>query len=137
MGVAGAPVSLPWQKVDTMDGTSLVSVHKKGDWTILKSYIGVKVRCNSRHHLCEIILPGRMHGRSSGLLGCNDNEPANDLDLVDGTDNHEVCETLSRMFQVHAVGMTGHYCGSSTYITFFLYVNESSTAITSFGRDWS
>uniref|UniRef100_A0A914ZTX6 Vitellogenin n=2 Tax=Parascaris TaxID=6254 RepID=A0A914ZTX6_PARUN len=87
--VAGASVSLPWQKVDTLDGTSLVSVHKKGDWTILKSYIGVKVGCNSKHHLCEIILPGRMHGRSSGLLGCNDNEPANDLDLVDGTENHE------------------------------------------------
>ncbi|VDM31902.1 unnamed protein product [Toxocara canis] len=89
--VAGAPVSMPWQKVDTMDGASLVSVHREGDWTILKSYIGVEVKCNSKRNVCEIKLPGRMHARSSGLLGCNDNEPANDLDLVDGTNNHQVC----------------------------------------------
>ncbi|VDK62311.1 unnamed protein product [Anisakis simplex] len=87
--VGGREVSMPWQKVDTMDGSALVSIHREGDWTILKSYIGVEVKCNSVHHLCEIKLPGRMHAKSGGLLGCNDNEPYNDLDLIDGTHNNE------------------------------------------------
>ncbi|VDK50416.1 unnamed protein product [Gongylonema pulchrum] len=88
--VNGAPVIMPWQKVDSIDGASLISLHRNDDWTILKTYDGLMVRCNSQWHICEIILPGRMHGRSNGLLGPNDNEPSNDQNLVDGRHNDQL-----------------------------------------------
>ncbi|KAM3718740.1 putative apolipophorin protein [Dirofilaria immitis] len=88
--VSGAQVSIPWQKIDSIDGAILISVCRKDSWTILKTYDGLCVRCNSQYDICEIILPGRMHGRSNGLLGLNDNEPSNDRDLVDGTPNDQL-----------------------------------------------
>uniref|UniRef100_A0A915PUL0 Vitellogenin n=1 Tax=Setaria digitata TaxID=48799 RepID=A0A915PUL0_9BILA len=88
--VSGAPISMPWQKIDSIDGAVLVSVYRKDRWTVLKTYDGLRVRCNSEYDICEIVLPGRMHGRSSGLLGVNDNEPSNDRDLIDGTPNDQL-----------------------------------------------
>lgn len=81
---------MPWQKIDSIDGAILISAHRKDHWTILKTYEGLSIRCNSQYDICEIVLPGRMHGRSNGLLGVNDNEPSNDHDLVDGTPNNQV-----------------------------------------------
>lgn len=99
----GSPLQLPWQKVDSMDGASLISVRREDHWIVLRTYDGLRVRCSDRHALCEIVLPGRMHGRSSGLLGINDNEPSNDRDLVDGTQNDKVrthhSRTLNACFQ--------------------------------------
>lgn len=86
----GASVSMPWQKVDSMDGTSLVSIQRNDHWTVLETYDGLRMQCNSLRDICEFVLPGRMHGRSNGLLGSNDNEPSNDRDLVDGTHNDQV-----------------------------------------------
>ncbi|CAG9538789.1 unnamed protein product [Cercopithifilaria johnstoni] len=88
--INGAPISMPWQKIDSIDGAVLISVYRKDHWTTLKTYEGLCVRCNSKYDICEIILPGRMHGRSNGLLGSNDNEPSNDYDLVDNTPNDQL-----------------------------------------------
>uniref|UniRef100_A0A8R1Y3W3 Vitellogenin domain-containing protein n=1 Tax=Onchocerca volvulus TaxID=6282 RepID=A0A8R1Y3W3_ONCVO len=88
--VNGAPVSMPWQKIDGIDGAVLISVCRKDHWTALQTYEGLCVRCNSQFDICEIVLPGRMYGRSNGLLGLNDNEPSNDRDLVDGTPNDQL-----------------------------------------------
>ncbi|VDK88786.1 unnamed protein product, partial [Litomosoides sigmodontis] len=88
--INGVQVSMPWQNIDSIDGANLISVYRKDQWTILKTYEGLCVRCNSQYDICEIVLPGRMHGRSSGLLGSNDNEPSNDYNLVDGTPNEQL-----------------------------------------------
>lgn len=90
MYASGAPISMPWQKIDSTDGAVLISVYRKDHWTILKTYEGLCVRCNGQYDICEIILPGRMHGRSNGLLGSNDHEPSNDYNLVDNTPNDQV-----------------------------------------------
>uniref|UniRef100_A0A0R3RL85 VWFD domain-containing protein n=1 Tax=Elaeophora elaphi TaxID=1147741 RepID=A0A0R3RL85_9BILA len=88
--VNGATVSMPWQKIDSIDGAILISVYRKDRWTVFATYEGIRVRCNIQYDICEIILPKRMHGRSNGLLGSNDNEPSNDYDLVDGTPNNQL-----------------------------------------------
>uniref|UniRef100_A0A1I8EX74 VWFD domain-containing protein n=1 Tax=Wuchereria bancrofti TaxID=6293 RepID=A0A1I8EX74_WUCBA len=89
--INGAPViSVPWQKIDSIDGAILISIYRKDYWTILKTYDGLCIRCNNQFDICEIILSGRMHGRSNGLLGLNDNEPSNDYDLIDGTSNNQL-----------------------------------------------
>lgn len=90
MHIDGVQVSMPWENIDSVDGANLISVYRKDQWTILKTYEGLRVQCNSQYDICEIILPGRMHGRSNGLLGSNDNEPSNDYNLVDGTPNDQV-----------------------------------------------
>ncbi|MFH4975773.1 hypothetical protein AB6A40_002482 [Gnathostoma spinigerum] len=70
---------LPWQQVDSMDGTALVSVVRDEDWTTLKTYDGIKVSCNRKRDICAIVVPPRMYGKSDGMLGSNDNEPENDF----------------------------------------------------------
>lgn len=84
------PISLPWQKVDKMDGESLVSIKKEGDWILLKTYDGHHVHYNEKYKVWEIGLSGRMHAKIGGLLGLNDNEPVNDLDFTDGRSNNLV-----------------------------------------------
>ncbi|VDN86558.1 unnamed protein product, partial [Brugia pahangi] len=89
--INGAPlISIPWQKIDSIDGAILISISRKDHWTILKTYDGLCIRCNNQFYICEIILSGRMHGRSNGLLGLNDNEPSNDYNLIDGTSNDQL-----------------------------------------------
>ncbi|TMS40123.1 hypothetical protein L596_006544 [Steinernema carpocapsae] len=93
--VNGNAETLPWQWLDDLSGVSRIKITQTDDHVHLHTYDGLHVQCQLNAQLCEVEVPGRMHGRSAGLLGSNDNEPNNDWDHVDGTKNKNDLKTMS------------------------------------------
>ncbi|KAK0393248.1 hypothetical protein QR680_000115 [Steinernema hermaphroditum] len=88
--VAGKQITLPWQWLDDLQGFARVKITQLENAVHFHTYDGLHVKCFLNSKLCEFELAGRMHGRSAGLLGSNDNEPTNDWDNVDGKKNTEL-----------------------------------------------
>lgn len=60
------------------------TVTREGDRVRVTSMHGLAVDCNLRYDVCALDLTGWHFGRTAGLLGTYDNEPANDLALPTG-----------------------------------------------------
>ncbi|XP_051944623.1 uncharacterized protein LOC127616863 [Hippocampus zosterae] len=62
-----------------------VIVRKGSRIVQVSSRNGVSVSCDLRIEVCSLTLDGWLHGKSTGLLGTNDNEAGNDSPLRDGS----------------------------------------------------
>ncbi|KAK3927268.1 Apolipophorin, partial [Frankliniella fusca] len=60
------------------------TVTRDGDRVRVTSQHGLTVDCNLRYDVCALDITGWHFGRTGGLLGTYDNEPANDLALPTG-----------------------------------------------------
>lgn len=90
VSVDGKNVELPYQYLDTFEGTSFVKVLRRDNSIALSTFDGVDIECFLNKRFCSVQLGGRFFGHSNGLLGSNDNEPMNDLHLPSGKTNTDV-----------------------------------------------
>ncbi|RXN35382.1 hypothetical protein ROHU_035937 [Labeo rohita] len=67
---------------------------------------GLRVSCDPHLEVCSVILDGWLHGVSTGLLGTNDNEAANELLLPDGSHTHSVLQ-FTHSWQVDSECVSG------------------------------
>lgn len=56
-----------------------VTVTRQGAYVFVNTSYGVNMHCDSVNQLCVLNIHGWYHNRTLGLLGTNDNEPANDF----------------------------------------------------------
>jgi len=88
--INGANSQLPWQKMDTFEGSALIKAVRHDHGVELSTFDGARVSYDWYNQLCTVTLPGYMHGQSNGLLGSNDHESSNDLYMPDGEQNDDV-----------------------------------------------
>ncbi|XP_056122689.1 apolipophorin-like [Rhinichthys klamathensis goyatoka] len=69
-----------------------VVIRKEGNIIEVSNERGLRVSCDHHLEVCSAILEGWLHGVSTGLLGTNDNEAANELLLPDGSHTHSVLQ---------------------------------------------
>ncbi|XP_032388091.1 uncharacterized protein LOC116699543 isoform X2 [Etheostoma spectabile] len=62
-----------------------VAVRRGSNIVQVSNQNGVSVSCELSLEVCSFTLDGWLHGRSTGLLGTNDNEAGNDFPLPDGS----------------------------------------------------
>ncbi|XP_051722649.1 uncharacterized protein LOC127497907 isoform X1 [Ctenopharyngodon idella] len=76
-----------------------VAIRKDGNIIEVSNERGLRVSCDPHLEVCSVILDGWLHGVSTGLLGTNDNEAANEILLPDGSHTHSVLQ-FTRSWQV-------------------------------------
>jgi hypothetical protein len=88
--IDGTEVELPWQKMDEFQGTPIVSVKRKDHGVVVRTFDGIVLKRDWYYAITAVSLPGYYHGHSTGVLGSNDNEHANDIDLPNGDGNEDM-----------------------------------------------
>ncbi|TRY85495.1 hypothetical protein DNTS_015852 [Danionella cerebrum] len=76
-----------------------VTVRKDGEMLVVSNLRGLLVSCATNLEVCSLTLDVWLHGASTGLLGTNDNEAANELLLPDGTHPSSMLQ-FTRSWQV-------------------------------------
>ncbi|XP_077415011.1 uncharacterized protein LOC144044458 isoform X2 [Vanacampus margaritifer] len=77
-----------------------VTVRRGSHVVQVSNHNGVSVSCDLRIEVCSLTLDGWLHGKSTGLLGTNDNEAGNDSPLRDGSSQAENMKEFFYSWQV-------------------------------------
>ncbi|XP_073705892.1 uncharacterized protein [Garra rufa] len=83
-----------------------VAIRKDVNLIEVSNERGLRVSCDPHLEVCSVILDGWLHGVSTGLLGTNDNEAANELLLPDGSHTQSVLQ-FTDSWQVDSECITG------------------------------
>ncbi|XP_016386351.1 uncharacterized protein LOC107722497 [Sinocyclocheilus rhinocerous] len=92
-----------------------VAIRKDVNLIEVSNERGLRVSCDPHLEVCSVILDGWLHGVSTGLLGTNDNEAANELLLPDGSLTHSVLQfTHSWQVDSECVSRKAEVCQNGT-----------------------
>uniref|UniRef100_A0A9J7Z687 Si:dkeyp-106c3.1 n=1 Tax=Cyprinus carpio carpio TaxID=630221 RepID=A0A9J7Z687_CYPCA len=92
-----------------------VAIRKDVNLIEVSNERGLRVSCDPQLEVCSVILDGWLHGVSTGLLGTNDNEAANELLLPDGSHTNSVLQfTHSWQVDSECVSRKAEVCQNGT-----------------------
>jgi hypothetical protein len=80
-----AKITLDGSRVEMPLRVGNTTVSRQGNFISVKNDLGLSVVCDLPHDHCTVSMSGWYYGKTAGLLGTYDNEPANDFTTIDKT----------------------------------------------------